>query len=92
LKYPPFPWAQHFQDGAHQTTGTQRKIFEKCTIFFGHPVHLTGYDVCDAVRATLALDISMSIRKLSILLMRGLPPKVWLQKLALVATPSIKSN
>jgi hypothetical protein len=39
LKYPPFPWAQNFQDGAHQTTGAQRKIFEKGTIFFGHPVH-----------------------------------------------------
>jgi hypothetical protein len=38
LKYPPFPWAQNFQDGAHQTTGAQRKIFEKGTIFFGHPV------------------------------------------------------
>jgi hypothetical protein len=25
LKYPPFPWAQNFQDGAHQTT----EIFEK---------------------------------------------------------------
>jgi hypothetical protein len=37
LKYPPFPWAQNFQDGAHQTTGAQRKIFEKGTIFFGHP-------------------------------------------------------
>jgi hypothetical protein len=36
LKYPPFPWAQNFQDGAHQTTGAQRKIFEKGTIFFGH--------------------------------------------------------
>jgi hypothetical protein len=33
LKYPPFPWAQNFQDGAHQTTGAQRKIFEKGTIF-----------------------------------------------------------
>jgi hypothetical protein len=31
LKYPPFPWAQHFQDGTHQTT----EIFEKGTIFFG---------------------------------------------------------
>jgi hypothetical protein len=31
LKYPPFPWAQNFQDGAHQTT----EIFEKVTIFFG---------------------------------------------------------
>jgi hypothetical protein len=38
LKYPPFPRAQNFQDGAHQTTGAQRKIFEKGTIFFGHPV------------------------------------------------------
>jgi hypothetical protein len=38
LKYPLFPWAQNFQDGAHQTTGAQRKIFEKGTIFFGHPV------------------------------------------------------
>jgi hypothetical protein len=38
LKYPPFPWAQNFQDGAYQTTGAQRKIFEKGTIFFGHPV------------------------------------------------------
>jgi hypothetical protein len=36
LKYLPFPWAQNFQDGAHQTTGAQRKIFEKGTIFFGH--------------------------------------------------------
>jgi hypothetical protein len=42
LKYPPFPWAQNFQDDAHQTTGAQRKIFEKGTIFFGHPVQ----DVC----------------------------------------------
>jgi hypothetical protein len=40
LKYPPFPWAQNFQDGAHQTTGAQRKIFEKVTIFFGHPVYM----------------------------------------------------
>jgi hypothetical protein len=40
LKYPPFPWAQNFQDGAHQTTGVQSKIFEKGTIFFGHPVFL----------------------------------------------------
>jgi hypothetical protein len=31
LKYPPFPWAQNFQDGTHQTT----EIFEKGTIFFG---------------------------------------------------------
>jgi hypothetical protein len=31
LKYPPFPWAQNFQDGAHQTT----EIFEKGNIFFG---------------------------------------------------------
>jgi hypothetical protein len=31
LKYPPFPWAQNIQDGAHQTT----EIFEKGTIFFG---------------------------------------------------------
>jgi hypothetical protein len=38
LKYPPFPWAQNFQDGTHQTTGAQRKISEKGTIFFGHPV------------------------------------------------------
>jgi hypothetical protein len=38
LKYPPFPWAQNFQDGAHPTTGAQRKIFENVTIFFGHPV------------------------------------------------------
>jgi hypothetical protein len=43
LKYPPFPWAQHFQDGAHQTTGAQRKIFEKGTIFFGHSVLLRRY-------------------------------------------------
>jgi hypothetical protein len=35
LKYAPFPWAQNFQDGAHQTT----RIFEKGTIFSGHPVH-----------------------------------------------------
>jgi hypothetical protein len=35
----PFPWAQNFQDGAHQTTGAQRKIFKKGTIFFGHPVY-----------------------------------------------------
>jgi hypothetical protein len=35
LKYPPFPGAQNFQDGVHQTT----EIFEKGTIFFGHPVH-----------------------------------------------------
>jgi hypothetical protein len=40
LKYPPFPWAQNFQDGAHQTTGAQRKIFEKGTIFFGHSVFI----------------------------------------------------
>jgi hypothetical protein len=31
LKCPPFPWAQNFQDGAHQT----KEIFEKGTIFFG---------------------------------------------------------
>jgi hypothetical protein len=31
LKYLPFPWAQKFQGGAHQTT----EIFEKVTIFFG---------------------------------------------------------
>jgi hypothetical protein len=31
LKYPPFPWAQNFQDGAHKKT----EIFEKGTIFFG---------------------------------------------------------
>jgi hypothetical protein len=43
LKYPPFPWAQNFQDGAHQTTGAQRKIFEKGTIFFGHPVQFATY-------------------------------------------------
>jgi hypothetical protein len=40
LKYPPFPWAQNFQDGAHQTTGAQRKIFEKGTIFFGQLYNL----------------------------------------------------
>jgi hypothetical protein len=39
LKYPPFPWAQNFQDGAHQTTGAQRKFFEKGTIFFGQSVY-----------------------------------------------------
>jgi hypothetical protein len=38
IEIPPFPWAQKFQDGAHQTTGAQRKIFEKGTIFFGHSV------------------------------------------------------
>jgi hypothetical protein len=43
LKYPPFPWAQNFQDGANQTTGAQRKIFEKGTIFFGHPVHFAQW-------------------------------------------------
>jgi hypothetical protein len=31
LKYPPVPWSQNLQDGAHQTT----EIFEKVTIFFG---------------------------------------------------------
>jgi hypothetical protein len=46
LKYPPFPWAQNFQDGFHQTTGAQRKIFEKGKIFFGHPVF---YEVLEKV-------------------------------------------
>jgi hypothetical protein len=33
LKYPPFPWAQNFQDGAHQTTGAQRKILKNLQSF-----------------------------------------------------------
>jgi hypothetical protein len=52
LKYPPFPWAQNFQDGGHQTTGAQRKIFEKGTIFFGHPV----LHFCLFPKATLAFE------------------------------------
>jgi len=40
LKYPPFPWAQNFQDGAHQTT----EFLKKGAIFFGHPVLLRQGD------------------------------------------------
>jgi hypothetical protein len=38
-------------------------------------LHLTGYDVSDAVRTTLALDISMSISQLRILFQ---PTKCWI--------------
>jgi hypothetical protein len=56
LKYPPFPWAQIFQDGAHQTTGAQRKISEKCTVFFGHPVY--DCKILEQQRSTLIRQIA----------------------------------
>jgi hypothetical protein len=52
LKYPPFPWGQNFQDGAHKITGAQRKFFEKGTIFFGHPIFLHK-NICTLLTITL---------------------------------------
>jgi hypothetical protein len=60
LKYSPFPWAQNFQYGAHQTTD----IFEKGTIFFGlfQKFLLIGGRHLENVVPTGTADISIKTR------------------------------